>query len=229
MKKTTFYVGDDNLIKKVESTAIVEGSNMVDQVRFIIPAYYNDDLEMSDYDVALTYKTPISGSGAVINLVKTDNYYEDDQLFNIYTFPSNYLTTRLTGERGDLKFTLQLTSVSLDENGKTVEHVRFTQDEGVITILPRTNLLAVSDQALDSIAAMYVENKKTALLLSSLAENLQASKADGLMIDTETEGLYLTANGEKIGDPIDLETLNQLLVSIGGNSTNNGNVSLQQI
>lgn len=224
----TFYIGNDNAIVRTEATsAIVEKSNAVDSIRFITPKLYNDEYEMADYDVVLEYITPISKRNSIIQLVLTDDAYKDDYL--LYTLPTTQATTALTAETGELEFSLTFIKAELDADGNTVEHVRNSANSGTIKIVPITSWFNASKEALAELTAMYVENKKVAEALAEVASIINASKADNIRLDEDDKSLYLTANNVKIGTEIDLETLNNILVAIGGASPNSGNVVVNQI
>jgi hypothetical protein len=94
-----------------------------------------------------------------------------------------------------------------------------------LKILPLATWFHTSDEALSDLAAMYLENKKTTLALSELANQLNISKADNIRINDGN--LELTSNGEALGDGIPLQELNENLVDTGGKTT--GNVSIIRI
>lgn len=224
----TFYIGNDNAIVRTEATsAIVEKSNAVDSIRFITPKLYNDEYEMANYDVILEYVTPITKRNSIIQLVLTDDNYKDDYL--LYTLPTTQATTALTAETGELEFSLTFIQAELDVDGNTVERVRNSANNGTIKIVPITSWFNASKEALAELTAMYVENKKVAEALAEVASIINANKADDIRLDENDKSLYLTANNVKIGTEIDLETLNNILVAIGGNSPNSGNVVVNQI
>ena len=224
----TFYIGNDNAIVRTEATsAIVEKSNAVDSIRFITPKLYNDEYEMANYDVILEYVTPITKRNSIIQLVLTDDNYKDDYL--LYTLPTTQATTALTAETGELEFSLTFIQAELDVDGNTVERVRNSANSGTIKIVPITSWFNASKEALAELTAMYVENKKVAEALAEVASIINASKADDIRLDENDKSLYLTANNVKVGTEIDLETLNNILVAIGGNSPNSGNVVVNQI
>lgn len=224
----TFYIGNDNAIVRTEATsAIVEKSNAVDSIRFITPKLYNDEYEMANYDVILEYVTPITKRNSIIQLVLTDDNYKDDYL--LYTLPTTQATTALTAETGELEFSLTFIQAELDVDGNTVERVRNSANNGTIKIVPITSWFNASKEALAELTAMYVENKKVAEALAEVASIINANKADDIRLDENDKSLYLTANNVKVGTEIDLETLNNILVAIGGNSPNSGNVVVNQI
>ena len=224
----TFYIGNDNIIVRTEATgAIVEKSNAVDSIRFVTPKLYNDEYEMAEYSVVMEYITPISKRNSIIELVLTDDDYKEDYL--LYNLPSTQATTALTAETGELQFSLMFVKAELDTEGNTIERVRNSANSGSIKIVPISSWFTASKEALAELTAMYVENKKTAEALAEIASILNANKADNIRLDENDKSIYLTSNNTKIGTEIDLETLNNILVTIGGESPNSGNVVVNQI
>jgi hypothetical protein len=203
----------------------------MDSVQFVCPKtyqYYNketnsyDTFDMSEFDLVMEYKLPISHVTRVITLELVDDNYKNE--FLSYMLPSGTLTTALTAETGDVEMALFFTKAELDYDGNTVERVRPLVNPVTLKILPLTSWFHPTDQQISDIAAMYLENKKIALANAEIMNQLNTTKADGIQVNDGS--LDLTCNGEAIAS-VPLEELNEKLVSVGGETT--GNVTIIQI
>jgi hypothetical protein len=177
---------------------------------------------MSEFDLVMEYKLPISHVTRVITLELVDDNYKNE--FLSYMLPSGTLTTALTAETGDVEMALFFTKAELDYDGNTVERVRPLVNPVTLKILPLTSWFHPTDQQISDIAAMYLENKKIALANAEIMNQLNTTKADGIQVNDGS--LDLTCNGEAIAS-VPLEELNEKLVSVGGETT--GNVTIIQI
>jgi hypothetical protein len=218
----TYLIGSDNSIQHTVKSPIIEKSNLVDSIQFICEKTYNG-YDMAEFDLVLEYKLPISKTHRIVTLVLSDEAYKNNYL--VYTLPSGELTTAITQEVGDVEMTISFMKTELDYEGNTLEHVRNLSSTATLKVLPLTSWFHTSDEALSDLAAMYLENKKTTLALSEVANQLNASKVDGIKLTNDT--LDVTINGEISGNGISLEELNEKLVEIGGDTS--GNIKVVQI
>lgn len=224
----TYLFQNDNSIILTESTgAITERSNSVDTLRIVVPKLYNETFDMSEFNGLFEYKLPISNASGLFELVLADDNYKEDYL--LYTLPDTVLTTDLTKEVGNVEFSLTFAKAELDEEGNTIERIRQSAGHAVLKIIPIASWLTPSDKEISTLASMYIENKKVALALADLAATLGNTKLDDLIVNTDDNRLYGTANGAITGEGVDLATLNQILVRLGGSAADNGNIHIQQI
>jgi hypothetical protein len=218
----TYLINADNSITHSIKSPVTEKSNMVDQIQFICDKTYNG-YNMADFDLVMEYVLPISKTHRVITLVLSDSNYKND--FLVYSLPTTELTTAITAESGDVQMSFHFMYTERDYDGNTIERVREIPSVATLKILPLASWFHTSDEALSDLAAMYLENKKTTLALSELANQLNISKADDIRISDGN--LELTANGESIGSGVSLEDLNDKLVETGGET--GGNVTIVRI
>jgi hypothetical protein len=219
---------NDNTVVLTESTgAITQRSNSVDAVSFIVPKIYNETYDMSEFDGLFEYKLPISNEAGLLQLVLTDDNYKEDYL--LFSLPETTLTTAITKECGEVEFSLTFVKAELDNEGNTIERVRQSAGKNYIKIVPIVSWLSPSESQLSSLAAMYLENKKSILALQALAEQISETKADDIRLDIENSKVILTSEGNDIGNGINLDVLNAELVNVGGNNADNGNILINRI
>lgn len=224
----TYLLNNQNQIILTESTSgIVEKSNSVNALRIIMPKIYENIYDMSTFDLLFEYKLPISNTNGVIKMEMTDDAYKNDYV--LFNLPETTMTTTLTNECGEVEFTLHAVKAELMEDGTTLERVRMSISPGIIKILPISTWLTPSESALSALASMYVENKKVALALIDLANQLSETKLDDVTLDVENGKVIGVANGVKVGTGINLDVLNAELVEAGASDPNNGNIKITQI
>lgn len=224
----TFLFQNDNSIVLTESTGCpVEKSNSVNAIRIIVPKIYEEEFNMAEFDGLFEYKLPISGEAGLYQLELANDNYKDDYL--LFTLPGTTATTAITKECGEVEFSLTFIKAELDAEGNTIERVRQCAAPAIIKVVPISTFLSPSEAQLSALASMYLENKKIALALTELANQLTDTKLDDVTLDVENGKVIGTANGAKVGDGIDLDALNAELVEHGAQNPNNGNIKITQI
>ena len=202
---------DKELIATVK-TMIFEKENGVDTIRFLVPPYYND-LKLTDCIVLLKYVTPDRR-----NL--SEKLTLQEELYKGYADYRLNVSTKLTFLPGDvdlrLSFIKPTNSTDNDESKNIEETTNDNQTEcpseeilpevlhtGTITLTisqiknPYDFNCEGSLEAIDQIVA----NLDTRINeLKDVAEAFDMEKADD--IEEENGEIWVTANGEKIGDPI---------------------------
>jgi hypothetical protein len=212
----TYLIGSDNSITHTIRSPIIEKSNLVDSIQFICDKTHNG-YDMSEFDVLMEYKLPISKTHRIVKLVLSDSNYKNDYL--AYSLPSGKLTTAITQEVGEVEMAVSFVKAEMDYDGVTSEYVRNLGNTATLKILPLSSWFHASDEALSDITAMYLENKKTALALSEIANQLNMNMVDGIKLTDDS--LDLTVNGVAIGNGVSLNELNEKLVEEGSNTTGN--------
>lgn len=224
----TFLLQNDNSIVLTESTGCpVEKSNSINAIRIIVPKIYEGEYNMAEFDGLFEYKLPISGEAGLYQLELADDNYKDDYL--LYTLPGTTITTAITKECGEVEFSLTFIKAELDADGNTIERVRQCAAPAIIKVVPISTFLSPSEAQLSALAAMYLENKKVALALTELANQLSDTKLDDVALDIENGKVIGTANGVKVGTGIDLDTLNAELVEHGASQESGGNIKITHI
>lgn len=196
---TILVTNNNELIVSVQER-IMQRSKIVDSLHFLVePTYKN--INMSDFTVMMEYLLPVSKEYHTELLTLSEDTYKERLE---YKLPFD---TALTKEAGNIEVQLTFTKMDLDADGNSIQYVRKTSPCN-ITIVPISawsdfvpdNALNALDQALlkveGQIKALEEMNGVTATL-----------KADNIMLNKETNELYLTADGSPIGDKISLGDL----------------------
>lgn len=217
-----YLLKDDGTVLHTQKSPIIEKTNNIDNIDFVCSKEYND-MDMSTFDLVLTYKLPISHSVKIVTLELVEDDYKDSYL--LYRLP---VTAKLiASEAGDVSMTFMQAKVELDsDTGAQQKYVK-NYNECILPILAITNYLNVDDSGLSQLAEMYLANKASIEAVKALADQLSAEKGDDIALDTENGTLHLTSNGEAVGTGIDLKTLNGELIEVG--AENDGNFKIVEI
>lgn len=217
-----YLLKDDGTVLHTQKSPIIEKTNNIDNIDFVCSKEYND-MDMSTFDLVLTYKLPISHSVKIVTLELVEDDYKDSYL--LYRLP---VTAKLiASEAGDVSMTFMQAKVELDsDTGAQQKYVK-NYNECILPILAITNYLNVDDSGLSQLAEMYLANKASIEAVKALADQLSAEKGDDIALDTENGTLHLTSNGEAVGTGIDLKTLNGELIEVG--AENDGNFKIIEI
>ena len=171
------------------------------------PVVVDGIADMSKFTVMLEYLTPVSKQykSEILTLTIDDEgnpkTYKDRLE---YKLPFD---TYLTSEAGDIEVQLTFTAVDLDADGNGYQYVRKTSTTA-ITITPISAWSdIVPDKALNAIDQRLLETQKQIKALEELNDISAVTKADNITLDSETNTIALTANGEKIGDAINISEL----------------------
>lgn len=201
----TILVNDDNTMTTSVRERIMQRSKLVDSLHFLVNPTYKG-LDMSDFTVVMEYILPVSKKYRTEELIKSDELYKD---MLEYKLPFD---TNLTNESGDIKVQLTFSKVELDEEGNGIQYIRKT-NETTIHIVPISAWSdVIPDEALTAIDQRIVKTDAQIKELEQLNEQMQTTKADNIKLDEDTNDIYLTANGEKIGDSININDLGESLV-----------------
>lgn len=202
----TILVQKDNSLHTSVKERIMQRSKMVDTLHFLVEPTYKEEHDMSTFNATLKYKLPISNEPCSENLVLSDELYKDHLE---YKLPFD---TNLTKEAGEIEVMITFTKADLDEEGNGIQYVRTTSTT-TITIVPIaawTNI--TTDSALNAVDQRLLEVDAMIKALSETGDLYSSTKADNLVLDGETQEIYLTANGEQIGDRVKLSDLGDNIV-----------------
>jgi hypothetical protein len=200
----TILINNDNTLTKSIETRIMHRSNMVDKIHFLCEPKYNE-YDMSEFTVALEYKTPISATYRVEVLSPSEELYKERLE---YMLP---VDTNITSEVGDIELKFKFTNIEMQPDGSVIERVRET-DTTTITVLPVSKWDEyISNSDLGSLAEILLNIQAQSIKQADLAEQLNASKADDLAVDVENNKLYATSNGKIIGTGVNLDDLGDAL------------------
>ena len=178
---TILMNADGSLLCTTPNVKLYQTESMVDNLHFILPKKYKD-VDLTDHTVSLKYINPANISKLEI-LVLSNNDYKNN--FLEYKLP---VTTELTKFAGDITLYLTMTKYDPEINTKYVSH----SSEAVIPIYPVDNYFTDENslQAVD----------RQILQLKEIAAEYDKNKADNIIKNDDE--VYLTSNGEKIGDSI---------------------------
>lgn len=202
---TILVTQDNELITSIKER-IMQRSKLVDNLHFLVDPIYKE-IDMTDFVVTLEYILPVSKEYETDILVKSDELYKGTKLE--YKLPFD---TKLTKEPGEIEVQLTFAKIELDENGQSIQLVRKTSS-CFITIVPISAWSdIIPDSALNAIDQRILETQAQIKALEELSGVIATAKADNIVLDESTHELYLTANGEAIGNRIDMDELGDAIV-----------------
>lgn len=207
----TILVTNNNELFASKKERIMQRSKLVDNLHFLVYPTYDSGTEtfnMKDFTVSMEYILPVSKKykSEILTLNNEEYETESGQFMLEYIVPFD---TGLTSEAGDIHVQLTFVKVDLDEEGVGTQYVRKTS-ECVIKVLPISAWSdIIPDEALNAIDQRLVQTQEQINELADIAGIVVSSKADNMKLTDTT--LQLTANGEDIGDAIDLNVLGDTL------------------
>lgn len=201
--RNTYLLKTDNTIAHTEKNPVIEKSNNVDTIYFISDKEYNG-IDLTDMDLIMEYRLPISKKVKVAKLNLVDDNYRE--LYLKYSVP---LTAKLlTSERGNVEMNLSFMGVAFDENGTATQYVRNFVST-YLNIVPLETYTNITDSGMSDLAEMYLANKAMMEGLQQVADSLVATKADDIAMDQND--VYLTAGGTKVGTGIKLKDIDNAI------------------
>ena len=212
----TILVTDDNELRVTVKERIMQRSKMVDSFHFLVKPMYKDTIDMTGFNVTMGYKLPVSNEYAVKDITEDLVLTIDEEGNSVlykemleYKLPFD---TNLTAEAGEVELQLTFTKTELDPEGNATQYVRKTSP-CKITIVPIaawSNI--IPDKALTELDQRILKIDEQIKALSESAVLYTNEKADNIVLDTETNEIYLTANGEPLGDRISIDELGDTIV-----------------
>lgn len=192
----TILIGETNEMITSIRERIMQRSQ-IDNLHFLVEPEYKG-IPMEDFTVTIEMLMPISKEYRTETLVKSEGLYKDRLE---YKMPLN---SKMTREHGDIEIQLTFTKVSLDADGNSIVQIRKTS-KSVITILPITawsNI--IPDESLSALDQRIIMTQAMLEAVNEMNDYLDRTKADNIVFNKDTKTLQLTANGELIGNQIDL-------------------------
>ena len=219
----------DKSLIQTKKISIFQRERLVDRLNFLVPFQY-EGMDMEPFNVTLQY-LDVAGTVHAEKLVRLSDGqggyedYEDADGNKTHMIYRLDVTSKLTLLAGDI--TIKLTMDYVDYEGQTtsnsddeeapeptpVHHV-FNSDDTIITIKPVADYYSVvPDESLSYINNKIAELDAKQKELEATAEIYDKEKADNIILHVDKYGqsIYLTSNGHKIGDEIDLNTLGDSL------------------
>ena len=211
----TILVNQDNTMTTSVRERIMQRSKLVDSLHFLCPQIYKE-LDMTDFTVTLEYILPVSREYKTEELIKSDELYKD---MLEYKVPFD---TDLTKEAGEIEVKLTFSKVDLDEEGNNIQYVRKISSTTIAIVPIEAWCDIIPDKALDAIDQRIIKTDAQIKALMEASEVTRLEKADNIVLDGETKELYLTADGEQIGDKVKLSDLGDEIIQ----SSNEGLVTM---
>ena len=209
----TILVANDNELRVTVKERIMQRSKLVDSFHFLVDQLYKDNIDMSGFTVTMEYVLPVSKKYVTETLVLALDEEEKPALYmeNKLEYKLKF-DTNLTAEAGEIELQLTFTKTELDEEGNSTQYVRKTSP-CTITIVPITAWSdIIPDSALTALDQKILKIDEQIQALAESAVLYTNDKADNIVLDTETHEIYLTANGEPLGDRITIDELGDSLV-----------------
>lgn len=196
----TIVMRDDKSLTTTVRQKLYQREKLVDKIRFLLPPKYND-YDLSDFTVALVYTDP----GNVPHVTVLER---DDELYKEHLSYHLKVDTNLNKMAGDIIGHLLITKIDT----KDLKQYLLESGEVTITISPLKDLYSyVPDESLDFVSQLLGKVDARLEAQDILAEAYDENKADNIVLDTETEEIYLTAKGNAIGNKISLNSLGDSL------------------
>lgn len=148
-------INDDNTLSAPKKQRIVQDSNLVDTLWFLVNPTYNG-YDMSKFTVSLEYLKPISKEYKTETLLLSDDMYEDHLK---YTLPIN---TEFTDEYGSIELRLSFVYDDTDTHGNPIQRIRKTAPAIKVDIIPIYKSINIApDNPInpdDSNSSNYIDN-----------------------------------------------------------------------
>lgn len=191
----TILINEDHSLIHTVRKRIMRRSTGIDSIRFLVNQTYGD-LDVTKANVVLEIRTPITHKYKAIKLIASEELYKDKVEF---IFP---ITIENTLEVGDLELTVHFSYLEKDSEGNFIERVRKIGNT-TIEIYDDVNWSDyISSDSLDNIAQIMMSQQALMEQQAEYAKMIAYKKADGIAKDEETNEIYLTSNGVRLGDGV---------------------------
>ena len=185
----TIVMQEDKELLTTVKTTIFEKEANVDTLRFLVPPVY-DDYDLSTCTALIKYVTPDRKNRA-------EKLVQQEELYKGYLDYRLDVDTDVTSLPGDVDIRLSFIHVDASEAETQVLH----SGTITITIEPLKNLYGFNcDESLEIIDQLVGQIDCKIEALNNIANRYDQEKADD--IEEENGEIWVTSNGEKIGDPI---------------------------
>lgn len=172
--------------------------SLVDKLVFIVAYQYNDEIDLKDFAVTLEWLDPTSVPHTDV-LVKEEDVYKKD--YQRYFLP---VESPLNRYAGDVEIKLVFTKVDYETKKRyklesNTTHITISTIKDYYAVMPNESFDAIND-TIDKLKAQVDA-------LTAAADIYDRTKADNHMVEDGTGKVYLTANGVKIGDGLNLASV----------------------
>lgn len=194
----TILINSDNELVHTIKERIMCRSKLVDSLHFLTKPTYKET-DMTPFTVTLEYRLPISKEYHIEILDRSEDMYKG---MLEYKLPFD---TTLTKEAGDIEMQLTFTNAEMLVDGSVTQYVRKTE-KTTLTITPIEAWAdMIPDKVLTSLDQRLLKQDAAMKELADIISAIDDQKADDISL--ENNHLQLTANGEKIGEGVDLNAV----------------------
>ena len=199
----TILVNSDNSLYGSHKERIIKGSNLVDELVFIVEPTYNG-IDMTSASVVLEYVLPISREYKTEYLALSDEKYND--CFLQYKLPFN---TSLTKEAGSIEVQLTFAYADMDTSGNIAQRVRKTSSTTIDIVPIESWSDLIPDSALSALDQRILKQDAQIRALADLANVLDgnANIVDDLVYNEKDDTLQLSARGVGVGNKVSVKEM----------------------
>lgn len=198
----TILMNADKTLTTTVKTNLYQKESLVDRIQFYIPTKYNEH-DLTTFTATIVYADQSNVPHAE-NLVADEELYKEKYIR--YTLP---VDSGLTKFAGDIKIRLNFNRVDLEEKKQYTLHSSAIK----ISILPLEDYYAfVPDESLEFVDQIVGALEAQIEALADISGTTSKAKADNIVLDKETNELYLTSSGNPIGDRVNIGDLGEAIV-----------------
>lgn len=194
----TILINSDNELVHTIKERIMCRSKLVDSLHFLTEPTYKET-DMTPFTVTLEYRLPISKEYHIEILDRSENLYKE---MLEYKLPFD---TTLTKEAGDIELQLTFTNAEMQVDGSVTQYVRKTEKTTITITSIEAWADMIPDKVLTSLDQRLLKQDAAMKELADIISAIDDQKADDISL--ENNHLQLTANGEKIGEGVDLNAV----------------------
>lgn len=198
----TILMNADKTLTTTVKTNLYQKENLVDKIQFYVPIAYNEH-DLTTFTATIVYADQSNVPHAE-KLVADEELYKEKYIR--YTLPVGSALTKLAG---DIKIRLNFNKVDLEEKKQYTLHSSAIK----VSILPLEDYYAfVPDESLEFVDQIVGALEAQIEALADLTQTSAKAKADNIVLDKDTNELYLTSSGNPIGDRINIGELSEEIV-----------------
>lgn len=206
----TIIINDDNTLTKSRVERIMQRSNNVQTLRFLVKNVYKHsmygELEMADFGAYIQYLMPVSHEYKTSILTKSDELYNGEYVE--YLLPVN---TVFTKEAGEIRLSVTFTHVMEVEDGDPIQFVRKT-DETFITITPMGYWNdVIVDPALTAIDGRMLQLQMMVNQLTAQINSEATTRVSGMQ-SADGKAWLIDSEGNQVGEAVDVDAFEDIPV-----------------
>lgn len=206
----TILMKSDKSLVCTHRETIYQREKLVNKLKFIVPEKI-DETDMNELNIVLLKYTDQGNVAHSELLVADETPYKEGYIS--YTLP---IDTNITKFAGNIVMSLSFLRASEGSDNDEVMH----SGETTFTVNHLRDIF-VTDESLQTLDKRMLELQKGIDAINTIAEDLEASKADDISYEDNT--LQLLSNGKKIGTSHVLDQQKEFdIVEFGDSSDNPG-------